>query len=702
MLSAIWKRAAAAVLAAVMLIGGVENIGAAEELKKEKGHVAKKPQFAEQELFIPGEGGYPVVRIPGLVVTRKGTLIAYAEARNSASDWAKIDLVVKRSADGGRTWGPLQVVVKNAPSENITYNNPLMIAEQDGDVVHFLYCKNYHEMFYAASTDEGQTWSAPVNITQTTMNRFREDGQQPKPFPWKVIAAGPGHGIELRSGRLLAPVWLANGATDTSHSPSVVATVYSDDHGQSWQAGEIVYDTPEVRSPGETTAVELQDGSVMLNMRNSAKRRAVTVSATGIDGWSVPTLDETLIDPGNFGSSARYSFGRGKGHNRILFINANDPADRQNITLRMSEDDGKTWAYGKSVQPGQGAYSEVAVAPDQTIHVLYEKGYGIRAARMNLEWLTDGTQLESLETDTGELSPKLSAGIFDYTLNVREDVTEVGLAPRLPMHSEAVVKVNGVAVARGEAEIVRLAPERDTRVNVTVESPKGKRLAEYAITVRKTLPKGELVGHWSFDQIGPDGTVPDVSGKHNDGLANGTVPVAGKAGQALQFNGGYVDVKNGEGLAFGKGEFTASLWVKPDRIDDIMTLLWYGDVGAAARGWYVRTQGFGKMNFRVGGDGAEALTGTDGVVVKAGGWTHVTVQRKGNLAKIYIDGQEVRRRLLTDVYNIDGTNVLRIGKPKSGDTRAWIGAIDDVRLYNYALTDAQVRQLYESTKGTNE
>jgi sialidase-1 len=620
--------------------------------------------FEEMSLFEPGEGGYPVFRIPGIVSTKSGVLVAYAEARSTPSDWASIDLVMKRSVDGGKTWEALQVVVANEPGENATWNNPVMIAEQASDTIHFLYCKNYHEVFYRKSGNGGVDWSEQVDITPV-FNVFRAEGQLPKPYPWKVVAVGPGHGIELRNGRLLAPVWLANGETDRAHGPSVISTVFSDDNGESWQVGEIIEATTEVVSPNETTAVELGDGSVLLNIRNHSSLRAVAVSQDGARGWSVPELQEALIDPRCFGSSARYSFSTDEGAGHILFVNAKDPEYRKNITLKMSEDEGRTWKYEKAIQPGQGAYSDVAVTPDQTIHVLYEQGYGIRAVRLDVEWLANGCELENIVVDAGKLEPPFRSDLRDYVLEVREDVGEIELTGLLPTYSDAVVQVGDRTVSSGMSCKVKLNQSGDTLIKLLVESPRGVSLAEYGITVRRILAPGTLVGQWGLQQVGSDEN--------------------------------HAEVASGQALAFGIGDFTASLWVKPEQWSEKMSLLWYGDVGDGASGWFLRAQSYSRIFFRTGGDGFQNLAATNADSLALGRWTHVAVTRQGHEMVIFNDGRAATRKWTNAIHNVNGQNVLTIGKSGAGGNGSWSGLIDDVRLYNYALSPDEIQRIYETT-----
>ncbi|MFN7933770.1 MAG: sialidase family protein [Bryobacteraceae bacterium] len=381
------------------------------------------PSFEQSPVFESGKDGYAMYRIPGIVVTKKGTLLAYAEARKkSARDWGFIDIVLKRSTDGGRTWsqpmypakveGPLtQNPVNNANKiaepGDITYNNPMLIADPKSGVVHFLFCIEYMRAFYMRSTDDGVTFSKPVEITKS-FEGFRKN------LDWKVLALGPGHGIMLRNGRLLVPVWIALGTGTNAHGDAQASVIYSDDRGATWKAGDIaVPNTPEFDSPGETAAVELADGRVMLNTRNGGKanRRAINISPNGATNWSKPYFDNALWEPRCMASLVRLSTKKTGGRDRILFSNpynldrADGKAepgasrDRKNVSVLLSYDEGQTWAVRKTVEPSWSGYSDLAVANDGTILLLYERGdpkdtrfrpASLTLARFNLEWLSDG------------------------------------------------------------------------------------------------------------------------------------------------------------------------------------------------------------------------------------------------------------------------------------------------------------------------
>ena len=361
---------------------------------------AAGPVLDKQNLFEVDTGGYAVYRIPGLVVTDKGAILAYCEARKSASDWGKIDLIYRRSADSGKTWSEPKKIVdigggfeKNPVAVNkklghfpeITTNNPVMIV--DKGTVHFLYCVEYMRCFYTRSEDDGKTFAPPIEITPA-FEEFR------KAYDWKVIATGPGHGIRLsKTGRLVVPVWLSTGEGSNGHRPSAVATIFSDDGGKTWAAGDIVVQDGEVKNPSETAIVELPDGRVMLNIRHESEphQRLVTGGPDGATKWQKPWVDPALTEPICMGGLIRWD-------DRILFANPHNPAgrERKNLSIHVSEDGGKTWKYRRAIAPGPSGYSDLAVGPDGWGYCFYESGIvdgksfytkSLALAKFNREWL---------------------------------------------------------------------------------------------------------------------------------------------------------------------------------------------------------------------------------------------------------------------------------------------------------------------------
>ena len=367
---------------------------------------ADEPLLETREVFPPGMNGVARYRIPGIVVTPKGTVLAYCEARkNSSSDWGEIEIHLRRSTDGGRTWMQSQHIAHHAEriegnprkaeggEHEQTVNNPVAIVDRETGAIEFLYCVNYSRCFSIRSTDDGLTWSTPVDIT-TTFEPFRQQ------YDWNVIATGPGHGLQLTSGRLVVPVWLAYGAIG-DHKPSAAGTIYSDDHGKTWQAGNIVFPNKgEFGNPNETMITELSDGRVLLVSRSESKanRKLVAHSLDGATQWSEPTFHDQLWEPICMASIVSHPSQPGT----LIFSNPHSlemdkngkekPAGRgkrKNLAIKLSQDDGKTWPVNKTLEFGPSAYSDLAVLPDGTVLCLYEGENKLIFARFNLEWINE-------------------------------------------------------------------------------------------------------------------------------------------------------------------------------------------------------------------------------------------------------------------------------------------------------------------------
>lgn len=368
------------------------------------GLLRSAPLLEFSDVFPAQSNGIARHRIPGIVVTPKGTVLAYCEARkHNSSDWGEIEIHLRRSTDGGRTWqAPRRIAhlgprIEGNPRKQAggereqTVNNPFAIIDHTVGAIEFLYCINYARCFSMRSTDDGQTWSTPKEIT-ATFEPFRRH------YDWKVIATGPGHGVQLKSGRLVVPIWLAYGKTG-DHKPSAAATIYSDDHGRTWRAGDIAFpNAGDFGDPNETAITVRADGRVLLVARNvsRANRKLVSISADGATGWSTPQFHDQLWEPICMASiiahpassrlqlySAPHTLSRDASGREI-------PAGRgkrENLTIQLSRDDGMTWPVSRTLEAGPSAYSDLAVLPDGTVVCLYEKGSDITAARFNLDWL---------------------------------------------------------------------------------------------------------------------------------------------------------------------------------------------------------------------------------------------------------------------------------------------------------------------------
>jgi sialidase-1 len=364
-----------------------------------------EPLFEIGEVFPPGLNGVSRYRIPGMVVSQRGTVLAYCEARrNASSDYGEIEVHLRRSLDGGKTWQPSQHIAHHGermegnPKKAVggeheqTVNNPVLIVDHQTGAIEMLYCVNYERCFSMRSVDDGLTWSTPVEVT-AAFEPFR------KQHEWTVIATGPGHGLQMKSGRLVVPIWLAYGKRGM-HRPSAAGVIYSDDHGRTWQAGDLCLpNAGDFGDPNETMIAELSDGRVMLVCRSVSKanRKIITTSADGATDWTTPVFHEQLWEPVCMASIIAHPSQPGlliysNPHTLPLDKNGNElPAGRgvrENLSIKLSRDDGKTWPVNKTLDAGPSAYSDLAVLPDGTILCLYEADMSIACARFNLDWIT--------------------------------------------------------------------------------------------------------------------------------------------------------------------------------------------------------------------------------------------------------------------------------------------------------------------------
>ncbi|POX46155.1 laminin G [Streptomyces sp. Ru71] len=361
------------------------------------------PDSARQVLFTASEHpGYVCFRIPALVRTRAGTLLAFAEGRvHDCGDAGDIDIVVRRSTDGGRTWGPLTVVTDGAGD---THGNPVPVVDRatgrvllaqthntgrgDGRACSAPCDRTPHLQY---SDDDGRTWSAP-----------RDLGGAIRPPHWNSwYATGPGHGIRLTRGRhagrlvlgVNAETW-QDGRVTANHA----ALIVSDDHGAHWRVGAtdtwpVAADRTYRQKPSELTVTERPDGSLLVSGREQdgtdLGHRTQTVSRDGGDSFAAPfhALPD-LYAPQVQGSVLRLG-------DRLLLSCPGDPDRRRTMMLRSSYDGGRTWESadrGTVVTRDPSGYSDLAEIAPGTLGLLYEGGTAdareeIRFARLPLDRL---------------------------------------------------------------------------------------------------------------------------------------------------------------------------------------------------------------------------------------------------------------------------------------------------------------------------
>ncbi len=333
-------------------------------------------QESTTDIYRKDQDGYSCFRIPAIVRSKAGTLLAFAEARkNSCSDTGNIDLVLKRSEDGGKTWSNL-IIIWDAG--NNVCGNPAPVVDQETGRIILVSCWNLGEdhekdiidktskdsrrIFVLYSDDDGKKWSAPKDITSSV-----------KHSDWTWYATGPCHGIQLQNkkykGRIVVSANHMVADTKSYHSQ----LIYSDNKGETWKLGGVVSE----HGGNESSVVELGNGELMLNMRNynreESKTRSYAISKDGGETISKMHYLPELIEPICQGSTLNL-MKDGKIGNNILFSNPASTESREKMTIKLSEDNGQTWPYAYLVYSGPSAYSDLVNLPDGNIGLLYEYG----------------------------------------------------------------------------------------------------------------------------------------------------------------------------------------------------------------------------------------------------------------------------------------------------------------------------------------
>lgn len=306
-------------------------------------------------LFKNRKEGYSMYRIPAGIKTNSGKLLAFCEGRNSLMDHGDIDLVMKSSADSGRTWSALQVIWND---DKNTCGNPTPVVDAvTGDVL-VIATLNNDKVFVLRSKNEGQSWEQPVDITANV-----------KPGGWKWYATGPVHAIQMQAARYRNRMVVPCNHTSTTNNNHVSHIIYSDDHGYTWQLGGSV----SAEKTDECTVAELNNGELILNMRNNDRAlpdRKISLSNDGGITWSAPVFDTTLIEPVCQGALLRYSFAP----DILLFTNPAHIKKRKNLVLRVSYNGGRTWDKQLVINKKPAAYSDMVVLPDGGVLCVFETG----------------------------------------------------------------------------------------------------------------------------------------------------------------------------------------------------------------------------------------------------------------------------------------------------------------------------------------
>lgn len=354
--------------------------------------------LSETIVFSAGQDGYVSYRIPAIIRMEGDNLLAFCEGRVGGSgDYGNIDIVMKRSRDGGRTWGALQKLVDYGAFQA---GNPAPVVDRTdprfpkGRIFLFYNTGNNHEgevrkgkgvreVWYITSEDQGKTWSEPLNITTQVHRPFAPAFRADYTFKedWRGYANTPGHAMQFDEGKFKGRIFVAAnysfGKPQLAFKDYRAFGFYTDDHGKSFHIGAAV------SAPGgnESMAAQIDGDRLLLNSRNQqgqVRSRIVSISKDGGAHWDTTFYDAQLPDPVNQGSVTSW-----KDKERLLaFCNTASAQYRDSLTLRISRDNGKTWFYNrllavapKGYKGDWAAYSDLVYMDKEQVGVLFEKDH---------------------------------------------------------------------------------------------------------------------------------------------------------------------------------------------------------------------------------------------------------------------------------------------------------------------------------------
>ncbi|WP_328345639.1 sialidase family protein [Streptomyces violaceus] len=561
------------------------------------------PEFEQQVLFRASQDpGYACFRIPAIVRTTTGTLLAFAEGRVlNCGDAADIDIVLKRSTDGGRTWGPLQVVTEGAGD---THGNPAPVVDRRTGRI--LLAETFNTGRTDAgnctvpcdrtphlqhSDDDGRTWSKPRDLSGQIL-----------PAHWNSwYATGPVHGIQLtrgkHAGRLVFGV-----NTETWDGSRVTANhaalIVSDDGGDRWRVGAtdswpIAQDGTFRQKPSEVTLTERADGVVLISGREQdgtdLGHRAQTLSRDGGDSFATPFRDlPDLYTPQVQGATVRLG-------DRLLLSAPADPDRRRTMMVRSSYDGGRTWDTvdrGTVVTTDWSGYSDMAAVDGTTVGLLYE---------------------------------------------------------------------GGAADARDEIRFARFTED------------------------------------WLTPRRGPDPTTRDAASAGTPAaVLGGAGRTTGVRGGALSFDGtdDAVRLPYRSRLPLGEGDFTASLFFRYTATTGEQPFLWMGGIGSTQPQIWLRGEPAGArvralITTRSGATTVRSASVWTAGAHNDGRWHHMALRRGGGKLTLFLDGKPLTT---TDVPgSVSRNSPFGVHVGQRMDSRAFLsGAIDDVRVWNRALSDEEL------------
>lgn len=490
----ILRSALASVVTVTVIVSGSGSAALAPASAAEPAPTAAtaspQPLFETVDLAHSGDDGAHTYRIPALETLPDGTLIAAYDRRNDdASDLpGDIDVVIRRSYDQGRTWTAPQIIAGTGTT--VGSGDPSLIVDDVTGRIFVFYATgngffqspqgndnanpNLIHTDYSYSDDGGVTW---------TVRRITADIKDPD---WYGIFASSGTGIQIKhgphQGRLVQQYTL--NTTQSGFDSISAASAYSDDHGETWQMGGLAGP-----AANENKTVELADGRLMMNSRTTATpSRLVSVSDDAGQSWGPLTSDPELVDPGNNAAIIRgnedATADQPESH-ILLFSNTAHATARQNLTVRVSCNDGATWPLAKTVEAGPSAYSTILELNDGTYGMLYERGpyAAIVFARFNNAWLgadcpTDGGHPKvGFTADPSATVAPGQWGIVDLDVTNHSGFTTGAGQAHLSVPA-------GWSVERGSVEVPPLAAGENFAARFIVTAPAAAQVGTVQATAR--------------------------------------------------------------------------------------------------------------------------------------------------------------------------------------------------------------------------
>lgn len=342
-------------------------------------------------VYRPGDYDSKFYRIPAIVTAKDGALVTVADKRieHNGDLPAKIDVVSRRSTDGGKTWSDY-VTVAAHDAVGGCGDPALVVDEKTGDILcifshgNGLWQKEPAHISVARSKDNGKTWGPMVDINPQILTT---DPNGKQPIKCTSAFASSGRATQLANGRIMFPLVVR----EDGNPLFKVYAIYTDDSGKTWKVSK----NPGTTNGDESKIVQLADGTVIMSIRNRfGSLRKFSFSKDNGETWSEPVPVEGLPDPRCNGDIIRYT--TPEGEDLLLQSLPGSPNSRDNVAIYVSKDNGKTWPIKKTVVTCPSAYSSMTILPDGSIGILTEESqnghysYDIWFTKIPLEVLLKG------------------------------------------------------------------------------------------------------------------------------------------------------------------------------------------------------------------------------------------------------------------------------------------------------------------------